>query len=186
ADAVIFASGGYHIELGERDRMLADPYFPKHQPLSEDLREVLRRYYDFAVRYENVLALGTQDSTDEEARRVTIEGVNTDPERACGKVWIITRQGGGFETISLINLSDIPSPEWNRLSPMPPTPLNELRVRYHTAREVKRVWLASPDFATPRAMLLEFESGQDTRGNYIAFTVPRLEYWDLIVIEFAG
>jgi dextranase len=28
-DAVIFASGGFHIELGERRGMLADPYFPK-------------------------------------------------------------------------------------------------------------------------------------------------------------
>jgi len=28
-DAVIFASGGYHLELGEPGAMLADPYFPK-------------------------------------------------------------------------------------------------------------------------------------------------------------
>jgi dextranase len=186
ADAVIFASGGYHIELGERDRMLADPYFPKHRPLGEDLREVLRRYYDFAVRYENVLALGTWDSTDEGARRVLIEGINTDPEGACGKVWIIARQSESFETISLINLSNIPCPEWNSLLLTAPTLLNELRVRYYTEREVKRVWLASPDFANSQALLLEFKPGWDIRGNHVEFTVPRLEYWDLIVIEFAN
>jgi len=186
ADAVIFASGGYHIELGEPDRMLADAYFPKHQGMSDEIARVMRRYYDFAVRYENVLALGTRDSTDEGARRVTIEGVNTDPERAYKKVWIITREGEGFETISLINLLDIPNPEWNGLLLADPIPLNELRLSYHTNRRVERIWLASPDFASPQAMLLNFEPGRDPHGNYIEFTVPRLEYWDLIVMEFAN
>ncbi|MDY7041290.1 MAG: glycoside hydrolase family 66 protein, partial [Chloroflexota bacterium] len=55
ADAVILASGGYHIELGEPGTMLADPYFPDYGQMSDELAEVIRRYYDFAVRYENVL-----------------------------------------------------------------------------------------------------------------------------------
>lgn len=186
ANAVIFASGGYHIELGERGGMLADAYFPKYQQMSDELAAIMRRYYDFAVRYENVLALGTRDNTDEGATRVTIRGVNTDPGQAYRKVWIITRQGEGFETISLINLLDISNPEWNSLLLTDPTPLNELRIRYHTEREVKRVWLASPDFANPQASVLEFKPDRDARGNYIAFTVPRLEYWDLVVIEFAS
>ncbi|MGQ9600516.1 MAG: glycoside hydrolase family 66 protein [Anaerolineae bacterium] len=186
ADAVIFASGGYHIELGERGGMLADPYFPKHQQMSSELATVMRRYYDFAVRYENALALGTHDSTDEMGRRVTIEGVNTDPKRVYKKVWIIAREGRDFETISLINLLDIADPGWNGLLLDDPTPLDELRVRYQTGRRVERVWLASPDFGSPRAMVLDFEPGRDIRGNYIEFTVPRLDYWDLVVIEFTS
>ncbi len=51
ADALIFSCGGSRIELGEGERLLADPYFPKHQPLTPELRTTLRRYYDFAVRY---------------------------------------------------------------------------------------------------------------------------------------
>jgi dextranase len=174
--------------------MLADPYFPKYQQMSDELAAVIRRYHDFAVRYENVLALGTWDSTDEGARRVIIEGVNTGPERVYKKVWIVTRQGEGlrsaqgqgFETISLINLLDIPNPEWSGLLLADPTPLDKLSIRYHTERGVKRVWFASPDFASPQAMVLDFEPGRDTRGNYIEFTVPRLEYWDLVVIESAS
>lgn len=185
-DAVIFASGGWHIELGEQRGILADPYFPKYKPIGDALATVLRRYYDFAVRYENVLALGTWDTTDERARKVTIEGVNTDPDQVSEKVWIITRQGEGFETISLINLLDISNPEWNGLLLADPTPLGNLRVCYQTEQEVKRVWLASPDFANPQAMDLDFKPARDSQGNYIEFTVPRLEYWDLIVIEFAS
>jgi dextranase len=186
ADAVIFASGGYHIELGERGGMLADPYFPKYRKMSDDLAAVLRHYYDFAVRYENVLALGTQDSTDKGAGRVTIEGINTQPEQDGKKVWIITRQGEGFEAVSLINLSDIPNPEWDGLLLADPTPLDGLRVRYRAEQEVQRVWLASPDFASPRAMALDFRLDRDTPGHYVEFTVPRLDYWDLVVIEFVS
>jgi len=186
ADAVIFASGGYHIELGEQGGMLGDPYFPKYQKMSDDLAALMRRYYDFAVRYENVLALGTRDSTGEGASRVTIEGVNTDPKRVYKKVWVITCQGEGFETVSLINLLDITSPEWNGLLLADPTPLDDLRVRYQTERRVERVWLASPDFASPQAILLDFNTSQNDQERYIEFTVPRLEYWDLVVIEFSG
>lgn len=185
ADAVIFASGGYHIELGEQGAMLADAYFPRYKPMGDELAAVIRRYYDFAVRYENVLAIGTQDTTQETGERIAVGGVSTDPDRVYNKVWAISRRGEDFETINLINLVDIPDPEWNGLLLADPTPLDELRVQYRTERKVERVWLASPDFANPQAMLLDFEPVQDTRGYYIEFTVPRLEYWDLAVVEFA-
>lgn len=186
ADAAIFASGGYHIELGEPGAMLADPYFPNYGQMSDELAEVIRRYYDFVVRYENVLALATHDATSTYESQVTIEGVNTNAERAYNKVWPIVREGDGVIGLSLINLLDIVSPEWNGLLLADPTPLDELRLRYRTKQNVERVWLASPDFASPQATFLDFEPGQDTQGSYIEFTVPRLEYWDLIVIEFAS
>ena len=154
--------------------------------MSDELAEVIRRYYDFAVRYENVLALSSHDATTAHEGQVTIEGVNTDAKRAYNKVWPIVREGDGVVGLSLVNLLDIVSPEWNGLLLADPTPLDELRVRYQTERNVERVWLASPDFASPQATVLDFEPGQDTQGDYIEFTVPRLEYWDLIVIEFAS
>ena len=185
ADAVIFASGGYHIELGEPGAMLADPYFPNYGQMSNELAEVVRSYYDFAVRYENVLALGTHDATSIYESQVTIEGVNTDAKRAYNKVWPIVREGDGVIGLSLVNLLDIVSPEWNGLLLADPTPLDELRVRYQTKQNVERIWLASPDLASPQAILLDFNTGQNDQGVYIQFTVPRLEYWDLVVVEFA-
>jgi dextranase len=183
ADAVIFASGGYHIELGESEAMLADAYFPKYKPIGDELAAVMYRYYDFAVRYENVLSIGTRDTTGESGGKVAIEGVKTDPDRVYKKVWVITRRGEDFETISLINLLDIPSPEWNGLLLVDPTPLGELRVHYQMDREVQRVWLASPDFASPQAIPLEFSTGKFNGKSYVEFLVPRLEYWDLVVLE---
>ncbi len=186
ADAVIFASGGYHIELGEPGGMLAEAYFPKYRQMSDELAGVLRRYYDFVVRYENMLSLGTGDATPMYEDKVSIEGIDTDPKRAYNKVWPIVRQGDGVIALSLINLLDIKSPGWNGLLLADPTPLEDLRVRFRTDQTVEQVWLASPDFASPRTVILDFESGRDTRGNYIEFTVPWLDYWDLVVIEFVS
>jgi dextranase len=63
ANALIFASGGTHLELGEPDAMLADPYFPRFGLMSDEMQAVMARYYDFLVRYENILALDTSDAT---------------------------------------------------------------------------------------------------------------------------
>lgn len=180
-DAVIFASGGYHIELGEGTGMLADPYFPKYQPLGEELAAVMRRYYDFAVRYENVLSADTTDITQATASRLSIQGTETDPARVCQKVWPIARQGQGFQTVNLVNLLGVKDPQWTGSRLADPTPVEEMRVHYQVQQEVRRLWLASPDFASPQATLLDFES----EATGITFTVPSLAYWDLIVIEFA-
>jgi dextranase len=183
ADAVIFASGGFHIELGELCGMLADPYFPKYGQMSDELATVLRRYYDFAVRYENVLSQGTQDTTVRRAERVVIEGINTDAERTCRKVWVITREGDGYETISLINLLDVTNPEWKGLLMKDPTPLTDLRVCYYADRPIQRVWWASPDVDSPQAQPLDITAGSGVGGSFVTFVVPSLAYWDLIVLE---
>ena len=56
-DAVIFAFGGAHIELGEH--MLSQPYFPNNNlQIKGDLRDAMTKYYDFLVAYENLLRDG--------------------------------------------------------------------------------------------------------------------------------
>ena len=186
SDAVIFASGGFHIELGEPGGMLADPYFPRYGQMSDELATILRRYYDFAVRYENVLSQGTQDTTVRRAKRVTVEGNGlqiTDAGRTCCKVWAITREGNGYETISLINLLDVTSLEWSEPLMKDPAPLTGLRVRYYTDRPIQRVWWASPDVENPQAQILDFSTGSNVGGSFVTFVVPSLTYWDLIVLE---
>lgn len=183
ADAVVFASGGYHIELGERGGMLADPYFPKYQRVNSELAMVLRRYYDFAVQYENVLTLETEDTTQERAGRIAIEGMEVTHDGSCGKVWVMTRRGDGVEVIHLINLVGIPTAEWTEPLQAGPSVLKDLRMRYHTGRKIQRIWFASPDFASPQAIPIEFNLEKFNGKNYVKFLVPRLEYWDLVVLE---
>ena len=128
-DAAIFASGGFHIELGEPGGMLADPYFPKYGRMSPSLTDAMRRYYDFVVRYENVLSQDTRDTTPEHAGRVNVRDINTDPATIGDRVWVITREGVGFETISLINLLGIRDPTWNGRQAHAPVAQTDLHVR---------------------------------------------------------
>ncbi|MBC7249534.1 MAG: hypothetical protein H5T62_04555 [Anaerolineae bacterium] len=184
ADAVIFASGGYHIELGEQNGMLADAYFPQYKPMNNELAEVMRRYYDFAVRYENVLALDTHDATAAYQGKVIVEGINSDAERAYNKIWPIVREKGDeFIALNLINLLELGSPEWNGLLLTDPPLQENLQVRLYTERPVSHVWWATPDDDNPASQVLDFSRGRDGKGEYIAFQVPSLAYWDLIVLD---
>jgi len=184
-DAVIFASGGYHVELGETEGMLSDPYFPKYGRMSDELATALRRYYDFLVRYENVLSLDTRDTTARRSGQVTIEGIDTDANHLCHKVWVITREGPGCEAINLINLLDVSEPAWNGPHDQHVTPVTNLQVRCYPHRPVQRIWWASPDDKNPQMYALDFGVGTDERGTYVTFAVPVLMYWDLIIVEHA-
>ncbi len=55
ATATIAASGGSHLLLGERDGILCDPYYPKYATLRPEFVPRMRAYYDFLVRYEELL-----------------------------------------------------------------------------------------------------------------------------------
>src|SRR5690606_30697926 len=57
ADAVIFAFGGSHLELGEH--MLSSEYFPDASlTMDPELTRALKEYYDFMVAYQNLLRGG--------------------------------------------------------------------------------------------------------------------------------
>lgn len=182
-DAIIFASGGYHIELGEPGMMLADPYFPEYGTMSDGLRGIMRRMYDFAVRYGNVLSVGTRDATSAYASRVAIEGIDAATDGACDGVWPIVRESDHALGLSLINLLGIRSPEWNRALADDPAVQRDLLVRLHTDRPVTRVWWATPDGDRPTGQPLPFSAGRDEAGRYVSFRVAALSVWDLIVLE---
>ncbi len=186
ANAIIFASGGYHLELGEPDAMLADPYFPKFSLLDDASKNTIQRTYDFLVRYENVLALDTVDMTRPRFEAVSIEGLVTTPFISRNRVAPIIRQGKNFETISLINLYGVSSGIWDKSLANGPDALGALRVTIHTDKIVKRTWWASPDHEQGdhmTAQLLQSQSGKDEQGAFITVQLPSLNYWDMLVLE---
>jgi len=184
-DAVIFASGGGHIELGERQGMLADPYFPKYETMSHELAAAMRRYYDFAVRYQEVIGPRTRDATRDYGYRVDLEGYSSNPGMRKNKVWPILREGEGFLAVSLINLLDIPSPEWARGLGAPPAPLGPTEVRIRNVdREVAAIWFATPDSRDLSLQSLDFRRIDEGGTETLAFQIPSLAYWDLILIQW--
>jgi dextranase len=184
ADAMIFASGGYHLELGEPGAMLADPYFPRYGVMDGTTQAIVQRYYDFLVRYEEVLSLDTTDATGTRAKALTISGIETQKLLSRDKVAVIVRQGPHVETFSLVNLMGIDSGRWDTALSHGPEPLTDLSVRIHTDRPVARAWLASPDSDSLEAQAVALATGEDEAGQYVTFGVPRLDYWTMIVLEY--
>ncbi len=183
ANAVIFASGGYHLELGEPGAMLADPYFPKFGLMDEPMQSIMRNYYDFLVRYEEMLALDTANAP-ERAKALVIDGVETQKLRSKDRVAVIARQGQGFETFSLVNFMGIDSGRWDTALSNGPDALTDLAIHIQMDRPVARVWFASPDGGMLDAQPVDFTTSTDDTGSFIALTLPCLAYWTMIVVEY--
>jgi dextranase len=184
-DAVIFASGGGHIELGEGNGMLSDPYFPKYQIMTPSLDEAMRRYYDFAVRYQDVIGPRTRDATQNYLHCIEIEGVSTRPSMLTDKVWPIVREGDGFLAINFINLLGVEEPEWTNPVKDPPTPLGATTVKvFDIDQEISRIWFASPDLDDPSPQMLNYTQETEEGKKVLLLRIPSLTYWDLVVIEW--
>lgn len=184
ANAVIFASGGFHLELGEPQAMLADPYFPRFGVMNETMQGAVRQYYDFLVRYEEVLSVGMVDATGKRAPALRIEGIETRSLRSRDRVAVIVRQGQDRETFSLVNLIGIDSGQWATPLTTGPRPLSSLAVQIHASRPVTRAWWASPDRGILDAQMLDVSSTRVAGGWNTSLVLPYLDVWSMIVLEY--
>lgn len=181
ANAVIFASGASHIETGEPEAMLADPYFPRFEAIPAETQPIFTRYYDFLVRYENVLSVGTTAGDAARHGAISVGEIRMRSIRSRDRVAPIVRSGADFETFSLINFLDIDESAWNGVTTIAPTPLNDHPVSISVERPVAAVWYASPDAdASMNAAALPFTVVDGT----LNLTLPRLDYWSMIVVEY--
>lgn len=183
-DAAIFASGGDHIEMGGQNKMLSQAYFPNQAlAMSGSLQASMVREYNFITAYENVLrGNGLTDS----ANAVVMPGVATSTNGAPGTVWTFVRSQPGRDVIQLVNLLGNSSSDWqdtNASYPPPPVQANAVLKYYYGTGTVSGVTLASPDINGGAAQALSFTSGSDASGNYVQFTVPSLQYWDMLMVN---
>jgi len=180
ANSVILASGGTHLETGEPETMLADPYFPKFGTLISEQQPIFRRYYDFQVRYENVLTVATTAAADRQ-KAVDMGDIRTQGLRARDRVVPIVRDGGTFETISLVNFIGVTGTHWNAPSTTEPTPFSDIQINLAVDRPIAAVWTASPDAEdSMNAVSLPYTVTEGT----LHVTLPTLHYWSMIVVEY--
>ncbi len=174
-DAVIAACGASHVELGEDEQLLGDPYFPKYETPSAALKGWLRRYYDVITRYQRYLYTG--DPLDL-AEQDFGDGRVTGGAEVAGRVWALGRRGADFEVLHLINFVGVPDDGWRTEQPMP-SPQTQLDLRWTAGRPVGAVWALSPDQAGQMALPFHMEDGA------VVFTVPHLTLWTAIVLTYA-
>ncbi len=179
-DAIIFASGGGHIALGEKDGYLADPYFPKYKTLSPELSTALKRYIEFTIRYEDVFGPAAREATPAWMNRITVAGKKGSPSMLYNMVYPLVRENGSFTAINLVNMLGLSHGEWNQ-AVEPPTLLGASSVEVSgVSRTVKQVYFATPDGADIGLRPLAF-SQQD---GILRLELPELNYWDMILIEW--
>lgn len=181
-DAVILASGGNHIEFGEEEGYLSDPYFPNYKTISPSLGETLRRYQEFAIRFQNVFGPTAREATADYATCLALPSVETSPSLQWNKVYPLVRETDSFAAINLINLVGLSNGEWNQPITHPPHLLaDQIVVLKDIPQAVRQVWWASPDFEDFSLSPLAFEQAD----GEIRFQIPALHYWGLILIEWS-
>lgn len=184
ADATIFALGGAHLELG--DHMLCSEYFPSRAvKMNSSLKTAIVRYYDFMTAYENLLR-GVSSQAE-----VSVPVTCTDASKAVkfavwppqeGKITTYAKKLDEKLVVNLINHSSADQLSWRDMDSTMPKPrtYNSVPVSLNVEGETKRIWCASPDRHGGASMDLAFEQS----GSTLSFTVPFLEYWTMLVIEF--
>lgn len=180
-DAVMFAIGGAHLELG--DHMLCREYFPyTGVRMTDALKEEIIRYYDFATAYENYLrpVEGDQEVTltvSDEAKKISF---NVWPPKT-GKVTTFARQQNGRMVLHLLNFIGADCTSWRDMDGTMPTPrlVRNCQLNVSVSNEVKHVYLASPDYHGGALQELPFKQAD----GIVSFTVPTLKYWDMIIFE---
>lgn len=178
-DALIFALGASHIELGEH--ILGNEYFPNDnlQP-DKSLSAALIRYYDFLVAYQNLLRDGGEfNSLPVSSGNIGTPVVSWPPE--IGKITALTKKAGNSQVIHLFNFLNAAHLKWCDTDGTQPEPRLQkaLSVQIVTSTPVKKVWAATPDSEGKMYEELTFSQS----ANTLTVTVPALKYWTMLVLE---
>ncbi|NTV36378.1 MAG: hypothetical protein HGA53_05445 [Anaerolineaceae bacterium] len=178
-DAVIFGSGGGHIELGENNGYLAHPYFPNFEVLDHDQAKAIRNYYSFTVRYQNLIGPQAKDATSKWAANIQLGTLKTGFTPG-NDVFPIVRETDGYLSISLVNFTGLDYSKWNQPLKTPVFSKDLDLTIDDVNQKIKKVYFSSPDDNNFSLTSLPFEQN----GEKVIFTVPALMYWDLIVLEY--
>jgi len=179
-DAVIFSFGGAHLELGEH--MLGKEYFPnKNLQMRDDLKTAMVHYYDFLTGYQNLLRDGgTFNTPSVTSADQKIKFNNWPP--ALGEVSVVGKEMANKQIIHFINFANASSLLWRDADGKQPLPatFSDFQVNFQATKKIKNIWFASPDSNGSASQNISFTQS----GNSATFTLPSLQYWDMVVIEY--
>ncbi|HEX7064580.1 MAG TPA: glycoside hydrolase family 66 protein [Bacillales bacterium] len=183
-DAAISASGATHIELGGNNRMLAHEYYPNTSKVMRNgLKEGLQDHYNFITAYENLLFDKNVIPNDSGNQFINIAGEATSGDAGADTIWTIFKRNDDYDIFHLINLTNNDT-KWRNEAASPTIKTNLSTKIYIGGHEtISDVYLASPDIKGGKTQELSFTTGSDTNGKYVSFTVPSLEYWDMVYMK---
>ncbi|MBN2282157.1 MAG: T9SS type A sorting domain-containing protein [Candidatus Marinimicrobia bacterium] len=178
ADAVIFANGGAHLELGEH--LLCSEYFPYDAlKTSGELKNKLIKYYDFATAYENLL----RDSLESFLFTAIGEnGYELSKSSQKNTIWVSAKRKKNIDLVHFINHYGIMHLDWRDSdgTQKMPNQHHDIPVLYRADSTVNNVYLCSPDFKSISMKPIAFSQN----GYQLSFTLDSLIIWDMVVIEY--
>ncbi|KLU60842.1 cycloisomaltooligosaccharide glucanotransferase precursor [Peptococcaceae bacterium CEB3] len=185
--AVIAASGGYHLVLGEAGGILTEAYYPDYVPMISELAEPLRAMYDMITADADLLSAA--DVVDVSWSfvggindQVLIDGAAVSVEPEMGKVWVhVTTTRQGF-VVHLVNLLWVEHEEWNSIHDEPFQATPPLAVTIEWNHPVEDVWVQRAEEAIWRKA--EWTWKPHVRGRGIYLTVPSFEVWSMVFVPY--
>ena len=181
-DAVMFAIGGSHLEMG--DHMLTREYFPaKPLAMTDELKQRLVHYYDFMTGYQNLLRGIGSKGVFQPSVSSTTHAVNAWPPQSY-HITAFAKNVGVNQVVHLLNFSNTDDLSWRDLNGTRPAPKKQTNINFtfETIRQIRKVWTATPDNCGGAPLELPFTQN----GNKVTVTVPSLEYWTMVVFEAAS
>ena len=178
-DAVMFAIGGSHLEMG--DHMLTREYFPaKPLAMTDELKQRLVHYYDFQTAYQNLLRGIDSKAAFTPTISSSTHAINAWPPLA-HRITAFAKKVDNMIAVHLLNFLNTDDLSWRDLEGTRPAPEKQTNVQitYTTSRHITKVWTATPDMNGGVPMELSFTQ----TGNDVSVTVPSLEYWTMLVFE---
>ena len=179
-DAVIFAFGGAHLELGEH--MLSSEYFPNDKlAMSVELRKNLKEYYDFHTAYQNLLRDGGNFNFPAVQSQDADVKLNSWPPLV-GQAAVVGKQFENRQVLHILNYDGVSTLQWRDDSRIQKQPIvkDNFSMTIDAGRSVSKVWFASPDINGGASQELEFSQS----GNQITLEVPYLKFWSMLVLEY--
>lgn len=180
--ATVFSHGATVLLHGEERAVLTDPYYVRHTVVGDMTHETSRRYYDFAVRFGDLLfdqtAVDvTRSYIAPETQEITIEApVPVATDCVAGTLWARVIRGAQGLLVSLIDLSRQDDLYW-RAPKRPPAPLLGVRLGIERMAPAE-VLFASPQ-SSPSLQTLE----PHREGRYDVVTLPPFATWGLVWIR---
>lgn len=181
-DAVMFALGGSHLELG--DHMLCREYFPATAlQMSDALKTAIIRYYDFMTAYQNLL----RDKSTQAETTVVLSCTDSSrnlsfnawpPQKSA--VTAYSKNVDGKQVVHLLNFLSADNLSWRDLNGTMPQPrlVTDIPLKLAVSGKVGKIWVASPDAHAGASLELAFEQ----KDGAVSFTLPSLKYWTMIVV----
>lgn len=185
--AAIAAHGGYHLLAGEHQAVLTQAYYADYTSVEGDFASELRKYYDFNIRYANLLydtELKDVSMThaDGDNLEYVFDEIDYSTYGEAGKVWMIIRESTARKTISLINLTGNAEDYWNEGKGRP-IRQEGIKIRLLLERKAIGVYLASPDEGLGRPQALPYAITNSLRGMTLEVVLPSLDVWSLLWVD---